>query len=307
MKSPVLLLIFNRPSLTELVLNSIRLVKPNKLYIAADGPRKNKINEIDECNQARKIALNIDWDCEVITLFRDENLGCKKAVSSAISWFFEHEAEGIVLEDDCLPHEDFFRYCDLLLERYREDERIGLISGTSLCDLDRESMLTDGEDYFYNRYPSIWGWASWKRVWNDYDPKISSWLTKQNDVINLIPSKTMKKINRKIFDNVFQDEIDTWDYQVSYMLWLTGRMAIAPKYNLVQNIGFGCDATHTKNKSSHMVAKSKIDISNKLIFPLRGPLNLTPNYLYSKWIEKESKLNLTLKIFNKLKNIYSHD
>ncbi len=141
MKSPVLFLIFNRPDTTAKVFEAIREARPPKLYIAADGPRPNRAGEKDRCEVTRAIATQVDWPCEVKKLFRDENLGCGKAVSEAITWFFENEPEGIILEDDILPHPDFFPYCDEMLEKYRDNDRVGIISGHNHIyrDLNRES------------------------------------------------------------------------------------------------------------------------------------------------------------------------
>lgn len=160
MRSPVLFLVFNRPDVTQRVFDAIRQARPPKLYVAADGPRKDKAGEAERCKAVQNIVSMVDWPCEINKLIRDENLGCKIAVSGAIDWFFRQEPEGIILEDDCLPHPDFFLYCDELLEKYRDDERVGLISGTALGDIRAKNFISGDEDFIFNRYPSIWGWAS---------------------------------------------------------------------------------------------------------------------------------------------------
>ena len=169
-ETPVLFLIFNREDTTQKVFNVLRRQKPKYLYVAADGPRKNKEGEAEKCRRTRDIINQVDWDCELKTLFREENRGCKMAVSSAISWFFEQVEQGIILEDDCLPHPSFFPFCEELLIRYKDDDRIGHIGGN--CFL--PGLIEDGLSYDFCSISHIWGWASWRRVWKNYDVNFSS-------------------------------------------------------------------------------------------------------------------------------------
>ncbi len=162
---PVLFLIFNRPDTTQPVFNEIREAKPTKLFVAADGPRDNKKGEKEECEKTRKIIEQVDWDCELYKLYRDKNLGCKIAVSSAIDWFFENVEEGIILEDDCLPHPSFFRFCQELLEKYKGDERVFVISGDNFLFGRKRTNYS----YYFSRYNHCWGWAGWIRTLSDYD------------------------------------------------------------------------------------------------------------------------------------------
>ena len=164
-QSAILFVIFNRPGTTQRVFDSIRAAQPKRLYLAADGPRQGVAGDALLCKQTREIVGKIDWDCEVKTLFRDGNAGCKNGVSAAINWFFSYEEEGIILEDDCLPANDFFKFCDALLDKYRHDTRIRHITG---CNLQFGKKWGDGSYYFSNR-THVWGWASWRRVWDDYD------------------------------------------------------------------------------------------------------------------------------------------
>lgn len=168
---PVLLLIFNRPDTTQRVFHEIRGASPLQLFISADGPRENKPGEFEKCQITRDIVRQVDWDCEVYTNFRDKNLGCKIAVSSAIDWFFENVEEGIILEDDCLPSFSFFRFCEELLEKYRDDERIMQIGGTNLLS---EWQRSD-DSYYFSKYGAIWGWATWRRAWQYYDVNMKLW------------------------------------------------------------------------------------------------------------------------------------
>lgn len=240
-QSPILFLIFNRPDTTLRVFEQIRRVKPNRLYIAADGPRD--VNETDSCEQARDTIKAIDWDCEVKTFFRDENLGCKEAVSSAITWFFEQEEEGIILEDDCLPADDFFHFCDVLLEKYRFDTRIRHISG---CNL-QHGQIWGESSYYFSNMTHVWGWASWKRVWNDYDKDLNGY--QEADVyqqfLKIFSEPLLSDAWTQIFIDLKAGKIDTWDYQLTIINFFNNSLSIIPNVNLISNIGFGAGATHT--------------------------------------------------------------
>ena len=158
--TPVLFLIFNRPDTTKQVFSAIQKARPPRLYVAGDGPRPEQSNEAEICEIVRSIATNVDWDCEVKTLFRDHNFGCRLAVSQAISWFFENEPEGIILEDDCLPSQSFFWFCQELLEDFRNDKQVGAICGFYSNELDYKPSAS----YFFSRYMRVWGWAGWRRT-----------------------------------------------------------------------------------------------------------------------------------------------
>lgn len=236
MPASILFLVFNRPDTTKVVFEAIRKHKPAKLYIAADGPRKNKDGESVLCDTVRKIVSNVDWPCEVRTLFRAENLGCKMAVSSAIDWFFEHEEQGIILEDDCLPNESFYSFCDELLDYYKTDERIFHISGNNFQD----GIVRGDGSYYFSKYNHIWGWATWRRVWNTYDVNMNQ----LDKAINLQALKsTLSASELKFWLHCFKEiqdgKKDTWDYQTLLNQWLHNGLTIVPNYNLVTNIGFG--------------------------------------------------------------------
>jgi hypothetical protein len=168
--APVLFLIFNRPEMTTRVMDAIRGARPQRLYVAADGPR-GRPDEVEQCDKARQIATAADWPCQVYTLFRNENLGCRRAVSSGIDWFFEHEEEGIILEDDCVPSADFFRFCSELLARFKSEKRVMAICGSCYT----KSTFDMPESYYFSYYPDMWGWATWRRAWRLYDRDLSRW------------------------------------------------------------------------------------------------------------------------------------
>ncbi|HTW96313.1 MAG TPA: hypothetical protein VMD74_01485 [Candidatus Methylomirabilis sp.] len=248
MKTPLLLIIFNRPEITALVFEEIRKIKPEKLFIAADGPRLNISGEVDKCAAARKIVETIDWPCEVRRNFSEINLGCKKRVSSAIDWFFDQVAEGIILEDDCLPNQSFFYFCERLLEKYRDDERIMHISGDNFLS-DRIKIK---DDFYFSQYPCIWGWASWRRAWKKYDLALTDFPEfKKNKILlkNIFHRRYLKNIWLKIWQKTFENKIDTWDHQWAYAVIKNRGLCVNPRVNLVANIGFGGQATHTKNNS----------------------------------------------------------
>jgi hypothetical protein len=271
MQSAVLFLIFNRPDTTQQVFEAIRAAKPPRLYVAADGPRQNREGEFERCEEVRKIATTVDWPCEVKTLFRNENLGCKLGVSGGINWFFENEEEGIILEDDVLPLPSFFEYCDELLERYRHDPNVGVISG---CNLISKRFKT-AESYFFSRYNLIWGWASWRRTWQHYDVNMHDWPEwRDKGGIKSISdgNKLFESYWNAIFDNVYRGGIDTWDYQLIFSCWYHGMVTALPALNQTFNIGFGHpDAVHTTANTPSYVNES---IPETLIFPLSHPITV---------------------------------
>jgi hypothetical protein len=242
-KSAVLFLIFNRPDTTARVFEQIKAARPPRLYIAADGPRVNHPAEALLCNETRAVVSNIDWDCQVKTLFRAENLGCKNAMSSAIDWFFEQEVEGIILEDDCLPSNSFFHYCDTLLEKYRFDTRIRHIAGSNL---QRGTKWGDASIYFTNQ-THVWGWASWKRVWQDYDKDLKQYSEEDapGKLSNIFTDPFVIEEWTKFFRQLKAGEIDTWDFQLAFLNFFNNGLSVNPNVNLITNIGFRDDATHT--------------------------------------------------------------
>lgn len=235
-QTPILFLIFNRPDTTKRVFESIRSIKPAKLYIAADGARKDKVGEDLLCQETRNIIELIDWDCEIRTLFRADNLGCKIAVSSAIDWFFENEEQGIILEDDCLPNRSFYKFCDELLNYYKNDNRVMHISGNNFQD---GTNRGDGS-YYFSRYNHIWGWATWRRAWKTYDVNMNQLNNALNQQVfdNTLSNKELK-FWLNCFKEIQEGKKNTWDYQTMLNQWFQNGLTIIPNQNLVTNIGFG--------------------------------------------------------------------
>ncbi|MCM2356632.1 MAG: hypothetical protein NDI77_00610 [Geobacteraceae bacterium] len=260
MNTPVLFLVFNRPDTTRQVFEAIRQAKPPRLYVAADGPRPDRDGERERCDEVRKIATAVDWPCEIKTLFRDINQGCKHAVSGAITWFFENEEEGIILEDDVIPGHLFFDYCELLLDKYRYNNKVMMISGCNPVAGLYESTYA----YEFSNYAIVWGWASWRRAWKHYDVDLSKWPTfkKQNRLSQVSKvDKNFEAIWTEIYDKVYLGQIDTWDYQWFFSINYNNSFVAIPKYNLVSNIGYSDEATHTKGDMPDWVTRLKLNSS----------------------------------------------
>lgn len=269
LQTAVLFLVFNRLDTTERVFAAIREAKPPRLYIAADGPRPTKAGETEKVQAVRDHVLNnIDWPCEVKTLFREKNLGCKHGVAGGITWFFENEEKGIILEDDVLPLPSFFYYCEELLERYKDNASIAMISGCNFITTHYEPASS----YFFSKHNHIWGWAAWRRSWKYYDVSMVQWPAWKN----LGSLRGLSDGSRlfclywvNIFDKVSAGKIDTWDYQWTFACWRTGGLSVLPKSNLVSNLGFDrVDATHTTGESPEAVINS---VPENLEFPLQHP------------------------------------
>lgn len=247
-QNAVLMLVFNRPDVTEQVFQAVRQARPPRLYIAADGPRPSRPHDQHTTAQVREVFAQVDWPCEVHTRFLEENLGCRNAVSSAIDWFFSHEEQGIVLEDDVLPSPTFFEFCDTMLERYKHDERVFSVVGNNLV----EPWYQHPESYFFSKVFFVWGWASWRRAWQHYDVNMVSWpVTKLSS--ERLPYTPDQKLHHAywnlVFDLTYKKQIPTcWDHQWTYTHWVNNAVCVTPSRNLVQNVGFGADATHTSSK-----------------------------------------------------------
>ena len=238
--APVLFLVFNRPEQTGRVFEAIRAARPHRLYVAADGPRPDRPGESERCAEVRTIATAVDWPCELVTLLREQNLGCAEAVSSAVSWFFNQESEGIILEDDCLPDRSFFSYCTVQLERWRDDNRVGQICGFNLLP----ETSPRGSDYFPSHFGWSWGWASWRRAWQSYELTMASWLRLKKLGLHCQHPFYPERI--RLFDITASSGWQaSWDYQWHYALASQGQLSLIPAVSLVENIGFTADATHT--------------------------------------------------------------
>ena len=243
-KSPVAYIIFNRPRHTRETFEVIRSQRPARLFIIADGPRSAHPDDVVRCREVRKIVEKIDWPCEVYRNYADKNLGLKLRVSSGLNWVFEQVERAIVLEDDCLPHPDFFLFCDELLDFYAGDERVWVITGNNF----QNGRKRGGESYYFSKYNHCWGWATWRRAWNHYSGDLPFW--EEWKYSSNWRRKTSYRLDRKywtnIFDKMSRGEINTWDYPWTASVWYHGGLTATPNVNLVTNIGFGPEATHTR-------------------------------------------------------------
>jgi hypothetical protein len=305
LNTPVLFLIFNRPAFTEQVFAHIQRAQPKQLFIAADGPRNDKPGEKELCEAARKVVMeNIHWACEVKTFFRDKNAGCSIATFEAMNWFFDHVEQGIMIEDDTVPASSFFRFCEELLERYKNDERIMAITGVNYF-FEHHTNLS----YSFSMHGASWGMATWRRAWKKFDYSISGWGRQ----------KVKKRIRRfmndddlfKYYSNYFnwhlKDKANgVWDYRWFFCRLANEGLSIVPAFNQIRNIGFGPDATHTKDTNSKL---SKLETGD-LGFPLHINNNITADRAYDGRIFEEiikptlgPKVSLARRILRRLKHI----
>ena len=298
MKTPVAFLIFNRPEKTQRVFEAIRKAKPRKLLVVADGSRPDKPGEAERCAETRAIIDRVDWECKVIKNYSDVNLGCGRRVSTGITWVFEQVEEAIILEDDCLPNQSFFQFCEQMLEKYREDERIMKISGTNLLG----EWKSNSQSYSFSYYGGIWGWASWKRAWKYYDYEIKLWSKDEvrERIRDVLGSEEQFKAREEILWKAYHEnkKYNWWDYQWDFARWCQSGLSIVPSVNLVTNIGFGEDATYTKNKRSSFANRP----SRELKFPIEFKEFTVVDREYDKKLYEKvfKKENLVKKIKRKI-------
>ncbi len=295
LETAVLFITYKRLDTTVQVFKAIKQARPKRLYISSNIGRNTE--EIKQVVAVRKyLEENIDWECQVSKLIRTEYLSAKFSISGAIDWFFENEEMGIILEDDCLPSQSFFCFCEELLEKYKGDMRIGQISGFNpLGNFD-----FNGVSYGFSKFGPIWGWASWRRAWKLYDVNMKTWPEiKKNKYIDFFTdSQREKEWRESIFDKTYKNEIDTWDYQWSYSKLISNQLSIIPHVNLIKNIGFGSESTHTTGKADNnfLVSFEILDV-NHTQYILR---NKKFDHLY---MEKFVKLTNINQLKNKVKQM----
>lgn len=260
---PVLLIAFNRPEPTARVVEVLRHLRPTSLYAACDGPRPDRPAETERCAQVReRLQRSIDWPCQLQTLFQPTNLGCRRGVTAALDWFFSQVEEGIVLEDDILPDPSFFLFCQELLERYRDDTRIGVIAANN----HQRCAPADGSSYRFSIYSHCWGWASWRRAWRCNDPNLSGWPAfRDAGWLQQLGGSAFARVWSGWLEALHTGRIDTWDMVWQFSCWQQGLLTVIPEVELVENIGFTNEATHTIDESSPLGQRGVI------AFPLRHP------------------------------------
>jgi hypothetical protein len=280
LETPILFIIFNRKDVALKSLAAIKKSRPKKIYISGDGPRSTVEQDKEKVKNTREAILAaIDWDCEIKTLFQEKNLGCGPGVYTAINWFFKNEEQGIILEDDCVASESFFPFCETLLERYQYDDRIGLISG-----FNQVGAIPVNDSYCFSRYAVCWGWATWRRAWEhmDYDITWKSGEYEKSILSNcgyLGKDYTYWKRRIKALETGL---VSAWDFQWCYSVASQNQLAIFSEVNLISNIGYGEDATHS-SKSPFM----NYDKREELTFPLRHPTYVLPHTDFDKAFYKE--------------------
>lgn len=299
---PVLILGFNRPEKIKVLIQNLRVVKPSKIFVSLDGPRRDNESDLQNIHKVKIEIEKIDWECEVYKNYSNVNLGCKVGVFSGISWFFGNVEFGIILEDDIIPNATFYPFCQELLVKFQFDNKIGMIAGSNLVS----NIVNISESYTFSNYANIWGWATWKRAWEKMDLDLVNWKKwKSSD-------KNFKSINDSnkwfkyywldIFDAIEMGKIDTWDFQWFFTLWLNNQLCIVPRKNLVLNIGFGSDATHTDGDIPAYISDNP---PTRLKFPLCHPkLAIRNKELDIAITQNVFKISLFRIIKNKLSRIF---
>lgn len=266
--TPILAIIFNRPEKVRALIRALAEVKPTRLYVAADGPRRNVVSDIKACAEARAALDAIDWECEIVTRFSEENAGCRYGITDAIDWFFENVEEGIILEDDCIPHPTFFSFCNELLEYYRNNNEVMHISGNNF---QAREIHGDGS-YYFSKYTHNWGWATWRRAWKHYHTALDSFaeFDQKNKILTIPISQPAQKFWIKNFRYTIKNS-DSWDSLWQYAVWSQNGLAILPNKNLVSNIGFGTGATHTHSPTNQ--ANMAVSPIRQIIHPSQRVLS----------------------------------
>lgn len=263
--TPVVFVVFNRPDCTARSLAAIRATKPRRVYIVADGSRPDRPGEAALCAEVRTLVeQGIDWPCEVIRDYAPANLGCARRVSSGLDAVFARETEAIILEDDCVPDPTFFPFCAELLTKYRDEPGVGQIAGYTLRSRDARG----GPSYYFSQYPHCWGWATWSRAWKVYDHAMKDWPEAKRTgwLRQRFERRREAEYWERIFDRVYSGEIDSWAYRWTFAGWRKDFLSVLPAINLVENIGFGENATHTRR--NHPGGLQKM---GTLPMPLRHP------------------------------------
>lgn len=279
LETAVLFIVYNRPRETRLAFEAIKRVKPNRLYVAIDGPREEDKQRRDE---VLEIVSIVDWECEVNYRLPESNLGCGLAVSSAITWFFEHEHEGIIIEDDCIPQQSFFYFAQYLLEKYRFNDEVFMISGSRLAP----NQESPKQSYSFSNTVNIWGWATWRRAWMHYDYSMVDW--RQEESKNTVSELGFGDYNfvaawNRVFDLAHLGVTGSWDHQWVYAMWKNKGMSIIPSINLIQNIGSTSSRSVSKNKNKFVPVSEHNFLLNELKFPIVSPTLIAADRELESW------------------------
>lgn len=295
--APIAMIVFNRPETTRRVFASVAAARPERLFLVADGPRADRVGEAERCAEVRRIMTAVDWPCRVETNFAEENMGCRSRVISGLNWVFEQVEEAIILEDDCLPDATFFPYCTELLKRYRDAEQVAYISGFNPLESDYALRTS----YAFSDVVCLWGWATWRRAWRHLDEHMATWPEAKASgmLTQRFPNKRVAAYWSGVFDKMWEGRgPNTWDYQWVYECWRQKWLAAFPERNLVQNIGFGADATHTTQEDSPLALSS-----GSLAFPLLHPEEIEPWPGYAMQMQRFYAPSLPTRIARRLKRL----
>lgn len=276
---PVLFIIFKRGYTAEKVFQRIREIRPSKLYVAADGPRNEEEKVL--CERTRKLIEQVDWVCDLKVRFREENLGCKYGPYDSISWFFQHETEGVILEDDCVPDLSFFPFVREMLERYREDNRVGMIAGHNEVNTPCETS------YLFSRFKACWGWATWKRAWDLMDLELVQYDYRTEIVPLMVYHREREAHWRTALDLIDADQVAAWDWPWYFSLAAESMLCIFPARNLIANIGFGEDGTHCLGEAPESALTSF-----SLDFPLKHPRTMAVNWTFEQAFEQGLRMGM---------------
>lgn len=291
--------IYNRPQTTKQVFNRIAQAEPPRLFVIGDGPRRTGSDEREKISAARNVVTqNIDWDCDVRTNFADENLGMRRRFASGLQWVFENEPEAIILEDDTVPNPTFFRFAEEMLEEYRDDTRIMDIGGTNYLG----QWKSQQRDYHFSYQGGFWGWASWRRAWELYDPEMTKWTDPEARarVRDVLADKAIFDYHRYVYQKTYDYELDTYDYQWGFARQLNSALSIVPSTNLVTNVGFGTGATHTVDEDSYY---AKLDSGN-LDFPIGKNEYVAVDRGYGKAFHKKRPVSMRYGFLRAGRKIY---
>jgi hypothetical protein len=265
MNSPVVLIVFNRPEHARRVFERIRAARPPRLLIICDGPRAGHPDDARRVAAVRALFDSaVDWPCEVFRDYASTNMSCMDRIASGLTHAFELFEEAVILEDDCLPSPSFFSFCDEMLERYRDDERVMNVAGTNFI----ADHFRPRESYWFSRHPWTWGWATWRRAWKHYDLNFAGWDQNHHALRASFSSGWERQYWLATFEHARRDlrAVNTWDFQWNYACRIRGGLSIVPRENLVENLGFGADSTHTAHNMDRLVVEPR-----ELKFPLKHP------------------------------------
>jgi len=301
-KTPVAFIVFNRPDLTRQVLERIREAQPHHLLVVCDGPRENVASDIERVAAVRALIDDgVDWPCRVERNYAEQNMGCRHRVASGLNWVFSQVEEAIILEDDCLPDPSFFSYCEELLERYRDTPEVMHVNGTNFVSrFDAVSA-----SYCFTKYVWPWGWATWRRAWKLYDFEMETWEAKFEIFNASFDTARERAFWLSTFNAARADphKANTWDFAWIYSCWVNNALAVCPRENLIQNVGFGSDSTHTSDADRRLSVPArslKVDRHPKRIARSRWRDDLMFRFYHNGDVERASSSAVSLRILKEM-------